>query len=118
MERIKYKLCYLLQGGLHVLGGELLLVHPPVVPTVQPDKHKLISYLEGLPSSSPIEGLIIFKVLAQSLQEESEFAELYIVWTMFVGSFRNIFNMVEAHVNSRDGIKELTDSKYITYSLK
>ena len=30
---------YLLQGGLHLLGGELLLVHPPVVPTVQPGEH-------------------------------------------------------------------------------
>ena len=111
-----YQPSYLLQGGLHLLGGELLLVHPPVVPTVQSDK-ALINYFPRTPTL-PIKGLVVFKVLAQSLQKESEFAELYEVWTVFVWSFGDIFNMVEAHVDCRDGIEELTDSKYITNSLK
>ena len=68
--------------------------------------------------SLPIKGLVVFKVLAQSLQEETELPELYKVWTMFIGSFGNIFNMVEAPVNCRDGIKELIDRNYITNSLK
>jgi len=90
----------LLQGGLHVLGGELLLVHPPVVPTVQ-----------------PIKGLVVFEVLTESLQEETEFTELYEVRAVFIGSFGYIFNMMEAPVNCRDGIKELIDRNYITNSL-
>ena len=34
---------YLLQGGLHVLGGELLLVHPPVIAAVQPGNNRRYS---------------------------------------------------------------------------
>ena len=107
---------YLLQGGLHLLRGELLFVHPLVVPTVQPDKLQLIKR-DPIPTP-PIKGLVVFKVLAQSLQEESEFAELYEVWAVFVWSFGDIFNVVETHVDCRDGIEERTDSKYITNSLK
>ena len=66
----------------------------------------------------PIKCLIVFKVLAQSLQEESEFAELYVVRPVFIWCFWHIFNMMEAHVDCRNGIKELTDSEYITNSLK
>ena len=72
---------------------------------------------EEMCNSIPVEGLVVFKVLAQSLQEETELPELYEVWTMFIGSFGNIFNMVEAPVNCRDGIKELIDRNYITNSL-
>ena len=72
---------------------------------------------EEMCNSLPVEGLVVFKVLAESLQEETEFTELYEVWTMFIGSFGNIFNMVEAPVDCRDGIKELIDRNYITNSL-
>ena len=67
--------------------------------------------------SLPIKGLVVFKILAQSLQEETKLAELYEVRAMFIGSFGHIFNMVEAPVNCRDGIKQLIDRNYITNSL-
>ena len=66
----------------------------------------------------PVKGLVVFKILAQSLQEESEFAELYKIWTMLRWSFGNIFNMMEAPVNCGDGVEQLIDRNYVANSLK
>ena len=67
---------------------------------------------------SPVEGLVVFKVLAQSLQEESELPELDEVRTVFTGSFGHIFYVVETSVDGGDGIKQLIHCDDVTDSLK
>ena len=114
----RYGLLYLLQGGLQLVRRELLLVHPPVVPCVQPDTgNNPLSGTLGHSHYLPVEGLVVFKILAQSLQEESELPELDEVRTMFTGSFGHIFYVVETSVDGGDGIKQLIDSEYIANSL-
>lgn len=93
--------CYLLKSLLHLVRGELLLVHPPVLPRVQ-----------------PVEGLVVFKVLTQSLQEKSELPEFDEVWTMLIGSFGHVLDVVETLVDGRDGIEQFINRNHVTDSLK
>ena len=109
----------LLQRGPHLGGFELLLVDSPVVASVQPDRkhchcHNVMDSLLSL----HVEGLVVFKILAQSLQEESELPELDEVRTVFTGSFGHIFYVVETSVDGGDGIKQFIHCDDVTDSLK
>ena len=115
----RYGLLYLLQGGLQLVRRELILVHPPVVPCVQPEVgDNPLSGTLGHSQYLPVEGLVVFKVLAQSLQEESELPELDEVRTVFTGSFGHIFYVVETSVDGGDGIKQFIHCDDVTDSLK
>ena len=107
----------LLQRGPHLVGFELLLVDSPVVASVQPDRKYCHIVMDSL-LSLHVEGLVVFKILAQSLQEESELPELDEVRTVFTGSFGHIFYVVETSVDGGDGIKQFIHCDDVTDSLK
>ena len=92
---------HLLDNLLHLVGGELLLVHPLVLANIQ-----------------SVESLEVFKELSESLEEESELRELDEVVTVRVLSLGHRLHMVKTAVDGRDSIKQLIHCDHISHTLK
>ena len=92
---------HLLDNLLHLIRGELILVHPLVLTNIQ-----------------SVESLEVFKELSESLEEESELRELDEVVTVRVLSLGHRLHMMKTTVDGRDSIKQLIHCNHISHTLK